>query len=80
MGFDPLKLKMYAHLLKDSTFDFGLRKLDDIEIRSANPEWLNCLRDNTSRFLDFAPHPGWIGHIEICPQPKVEGSQLSAAA
>lgn len=80
MGFDPLKLKMYAHLLKDSTFDFGLRKLDDIEIRSANPEWLNCLRDNTSRFLGFAPHPGWIGHIEICPQPKVEGAQLSAAA
>ena len=76
MGFDPLKLKMYAHLLQDSTFDFGLRKLDDIEIRSANPAWLNCLRDNSSRFLDFAPHPGWIGHIEINPK----GSDVSTAA
>ena len=37
MGFDPLKLKMYAHLLQNGTFDFGLRKLDDIEIRSGQP-------------------------------------------
>jgi uncharacterized protein (DUF362 family) len=80
MGFDALKLKMYAHLLQDRTFDFGVRKLEDIEVRSANRAWLSCLRDNSSRFLDFAPHPGWIGHIEINPQPGVEGAELATAA
>jgi hypothetical protein len=80
MGFDPLKLKMYAYLLQNSTFDFGVRRPADIVIRSANPAWLNCLRDNSSRFLDFAPHPGWIGHIEISPRPGVAGSVLATAA
>jgi hypothetical protein len=80
MGFDPLKLKMYLQLLGDTAFDFGPRNLTDIEIRSSNPAWANCLQDDSSPLLGFTPHPGWVGHIEIQPRQKVHGSELSTAA
>jgi hypothetical protein len=77
MGFDPLKVRMYRELLVDPEFDFGVRTLDEIEVVSNEPSWVNCLQNRTNRFLDFKPHPGWIGHLEI--QPKdciVQGTQL----
>ena len=68
MGFDPLKVRMYRELLADTEFDFGVRRLDEIEVVSNEPSWEKCLQDKKNRFLDFNPHPGWIGHLEI--QPK----------
>jgi uncharacterized protein (DUF362 family) len=64
MGFDPLKIRMYQNLLTEPDFDFGVRHLDDIRI-SADPKlWNDCLSDNTSLFLGYKPHPGWIGRLE----------------
>jgi hypothetical protein len=71
MGFDPLKVRMYQELLADTEFDFGVRSLDEIQVISNEPAWVNCLQDTTSRFLDFDPHPGWIGHLEIQPKDRV---------
>jgi uncharacterized protein (DUF362 family) len=70
MGFDPLKVRMYQELLSDPEFDFGVRSLEDIEVISNEKAWENCLKDRTNRFLDFKPHPGWIGHLEILPKTK----------
>ena len=68
MGFDPLKVRMYREMLADTEFDFGVSRLDDIEVVSNESSWEKCLQDKKNRFLDFNPHPGWIGHLEI--QPK----------
>jgi uncharacterized protein (DUF362 family) len=65
MGFDPLKLKMYSHALAHDECDFGLRALDDIRICSDDPAMQACLVEDCSGQSRFAPHPGWIGHIEI---------------
>jgi hypothetical protein len=70
MGFDPLKVRMYQELLSDPEFDFGVRSLEEIEVISNEKAWENCLKDRTNRFLDFKPHPGWIGHLEILPKTK----------
>jgi hypothetical protein len=67
MGFDPMKMRMYSFLLKESDGDYGIHSLDEIEVVASPPEWSTCLADRTSRFLDFKPHPGWIGHIEMDP-------------
>jgi len=71
MGFDPLKVRMYRELLADQEFDFGLRSLDEIEVISSEPVWRNCLQDRANHFLDFKPHPGWIGHLEIQPKDRI---------
>jgi uncharacterized protein (DUF362 family) len=63
MGFDPNKLKQFTML--DSNYDFGPRKLEDIEIKSNWPEVINDINNPQNRFLSIMPHPGWIGHIEI---------------
>ncbi|MBV8358917.1 MAG: DUF362 domain-containing protein [Deltaproteobacteria bacterium] len=65
MGFDPLKLKMYAQALAHDECDFGVRALDDISICSDDPVMQSCLVEDCSGQSRFAPHPGWIGHIEI---------------
>ena len=76
MGFDPLLVPLYRNLLADPHFGFGVRGVEDIKVISNETPWVDCLRDRQSPFLGFKPHPGWIGHIEIRPQPRVEGSQL----
>jgi uncharacterized protein (DUF362 family) len=65
MGFDPLRLPIYQSALSDPDFDFGVRQLGDIRVVCNNPDWQNCLTEHTSHYLNFRPHPGWIGHIEI---------------
>ena len=63
MGFDPHKLKEFVML--DPKYDFGPRRLDDIEIETDDEVLRNGLRDKTNRLFSFKPHPGWVGHIEI---------------
>jgi len=67
MGFDPMKLKIFRKTLEDSRFDFGIHKLDDIEVISTDSLWERCLINNDESFLAFKPYPGWVGHIEIAP-------------
>ena len=67
MGFDPLKVRVLASLLQDREFDFGVRQLDEIEVLASESGWVNCLNDVTSTFLNFKPHRGWVGHLEIQP-------------
>jgi uncharacterized protein (DUF362 family) len=63
MGFDPWKLKQFSML--DAKFDFGPRKLEEIKIKSNQEVFETDFTGKTNRFLDFRPHPGWAGHIEI---------------
>jgi uncharacterized protein (DUF362 family) len=67
MGFDPMKMRLYSFLLKDSHEDYGIRDFGEIEVVASPAEWSACLADRESRFLHFKPHPGWIGHIEMEP-------------
>jgi uncharacterized protein (DUF362 family) len=67
MGFDPMKMRMYSFLLKESEEDYSIHGLEDIEVVASQPEWNGCLADRASKFLDFRPHPGWIGHVEMEP-------------
>jgi uncharacterized protein (DUF362 family) len=67
MGFDPMKMRMYSFLLKESDEDYGIHSLDEIEVVASQPEWSGCLADRTSKFLNFKPHPGWVGHVEMKP-------------
>ncbi len=66
MGFDPLKLKIYRHLLENPRF--GIQSLEDIQVVCDHAPWRECLSNSTDTFLNFRPYPGWLGHIEI--QPK----------
>ena len=73
MGFDPLKTPMYRTLLDDPEFDFGIRSLEDIEVRTFEADWVDCLWDHQNRFLGFAPHRGWAGHLEVESMEAVHG-------
>jgi uncharacterized protein (DUF362 family) len=64
MGFDPMKVKVFRHLLAQRDFDLGVRSCDQIEVRSAEAGWAACLSSESDRFLDFRPHPGWVGFLE----------------
>jgi uncharacterized protein (DUF362 family) len=65
MGFDPLKIKTFTYLLSDERWNYGVRHLSDIEIKSTNDELRNCLDDRKSKFFNYKPYPGWVNHIEI---------------
>jgi hypothetical protein len=65
MGFDPLNLKMYMRVLADPHHHFGLRSAREIEVVAGDAALRDCMIDTSSSFLDFRPHPGWVGHIEI---------------
>lgn len=68
MGFDPLKVKMHQVLLAEREFDLGVNDLADVHVTSNNPDWTDCLINLESRFLNFRPHPGWVGHLEVKPE------------
>ena len=65
MGFDPRKIRMFTEILADPRLAMGIRDLTDIEVVTSNPAWRHCLVDSRDRFLNFAPHPGWAGHVEV---------------
>jgi len=62
-----MKMRIYSFILKESGEDYGIHSLDEIEVVASQPEWGGCLADRTSKFLDFEPHPGWVGHVEMKP-------------
>jgi len=65
MGFDPLKIKTFSHLLAETNWNYGLKSLSDIQILSPDEDIKNGLKNKTGKFFDYRPYPGWIGHIEI---------------
>lgn len=65
MGFDPLKIKTFSHLLSETNRDYDLKKLSDIQILSADEDIKGSLTNESDKFFDYRPYPGWIGHIEI---------------
>ena len=66
MGFDPRRIRMFTAILADPTLAFGISNPEtDIEVLAHDPRWQSCLSDGRDRFLNFAPHPGWVGHIEV---------------
>jgi hypothetical protein len=56
MGFDPYKIPIY---------NFFLKNYPDIKVLCGDRTWASCLSNKTSSFLNFKPHLGWLGHIEI---------------
>ena len=67
MGFDPWQIRTYAHLLTADR-DLGVRDPAHIDVRSDTPAYVACLSDRTQPYLNFAPHPGWVGAIEVARQ------------
>ncbi len=63
MGFDWRKLAWVTDLLNNKQYDFYVKTPGDIVVISNDEQFTNAL-DSESVFFDFAPHPGWIGHIE----------------
>jgi uncharacterized protein (DUF362 family) len=66
MGFDWRKVKYLRWLVEDSPHPMGVKHPEtDIEICSNIPEWVDMMKDPQVRDLDFEPHPGWRGYIEL---------------
>jgi len=70
MGFDISRIPMYNKVLKPKPYEgrrFGLVTLDpsDIQLYSNVPAWARCMKNQRATYLDYTPHPGWQGHIEI---------------
>lgn len=65
MGFDPLKIKIFSHILEEKDWDYGVKKLSDIEVVSEDEKIAGCLTNRTDKFYDYRSYPGWKGHIEI---------------
>ncbi len=65
MGFDPMKVKVFSHLLEQTEFDLGVQRYEDIEVKCDDAAWRSCLANKTDDFLAFKPYPGWAGFLEI---------------
>jgi uncharacterized protein (DUF362 family) len=67
MGFDINKIKQF-NLSNFENLDFSIKTLSEIEITTEDVKikgedyFNNNFKD---KLLDFVPHPGWTGHIEI---------------
>lgn len=64
MGFDWQKLPWISNLLQDKNFEFFVPDPKDVATVS-NKNELSDIMHSDSPFLSFAPHPGWVGHIEV---------------
>lgn len=70
MGFDISKIPMYNEMLRPKPYlgrSFGLVTFDPscISVCSNVPDWARCMKNKRATYLDYIPHPGWQGHIEI---------------
>jgi len=66
MGFDVMKIPKFKNLLKLSRPGFGRIDLEDIRCVSNQEEWdLGRFADFSGRCLNFRPHYGWKGYIEV---------------
>mgnify|MGYP001054299095 CR=1 FL=1 len=64
MGFDYNKIKMLSYLVAHP--ELFKTSVDKIVVRSNQVEYKDLLKpDNRKRYLNFEPHPGWRGFVEI---------------
>jgi hypothetical protein len=64
MGYDFRRIKTISHQLLHPEV-FGVRQAG-IRVSSDWCDTTNLLDPaNKSRYLDFLPHPGWVGSIEV---------------
>jgi uncharacterized protein (DUF362 family) len=64
MGFDPSKLKILSRMEQARGYRLSFVEREAIRSVSNNPAWNGApheIRDT----LDFEPHFGWVGHIEL---------------
>lgn len=64
MGFDWAKLKWIVDLLENKDFNFYINGVGEIRIITNSPEFRDIL-SSSSFSLNFRPHPGWQGHVEL---------------
>ncbi len=64
MGFDPAKIPQFELLREPQDFDFGLREAGEVNVLAEDAAVRGLFQSGGS-FLDFAPHPGWRGRVEI---------------
>jgi hypothetical protein len=66
MGFDWRRIRYQRWLLEESPHDLGLSDPEaEIEVVSNVSGWASMMTDPDVPTFDFAPHPGWIGHVEL---------------
>jgi len=70
MGFNWEKLKWAQNLLHNEHFEFFLHNVNDIRIVTDVCEFQNMF-DTNDKLLNFKPHPGWRGFIEIAQNSNV---------
>jgi uncharacterized protein (DUF362 family) len=64
MGFDCRKVRYISNLLENKDFQFYVDDVKRIKVLSNVPQWHNIF-EGKGKLLAFAPHPGWVGHVEI---------------
>lgn len=66
MGFEWRKIKYMCWLLQESKQPLGIKYPEkDIEIFTNVPEWSQLMQDLTILDLNFEPHLGWQGFLEL---------------
>jgi uncharacterized protein (DUF362 family) len=66
MGFDVQKIPMLREAFADSRMPLASFTYGDIAVASNEPAWEGALaRIDPGSCLDFRPHFGWEGHIEL---------------
>lgn len=65
MGFDWRKVRSLHWLVEDSPHDLGVARPEEIEVVAEPSEWEALMRDPMGADLAFAPHPQWVGHLEL---------------
>ena len=70
MGFQPRALKWVNDLLHNNDFNFFVSGERDIKVHSNRQDFATIF-ESRARLLDFKPHPGWMGYIEIVNDESV---------
>jgi hypothetical protein len=65
MGFDWQKLQSLRWLVESSPQDVGVGDPRSIAIVSNVEAWQRLMQDDSAPDLTFAPHPAWVGQIEL---------------
>ena len=76
IGFDPAKIKMLDQAFAAKCYTLGDDSSDGITLLSPYQEILTAYESATP-LVQFAPHPGWRGHIELSgdnstPTPRAQ--------
>lgn len=70
MGIDPGSLRQFSILDEARGWDFGIRSMEEIEVHADDPAMRHPFSTG-SAFLDFRPHPGWVGRVEAARPAEV---------